>query len=165
MPTHPQPQYGSRGVRYLRYIGQCAIKDDNVLRTGIRWHGHGDIQAVPDWAAPRLLSHRDVWEEVDAAKAEQLMLQDTLHPAGTVRKFHKTPDNLVRAIGMLDENDPTHFTRSGAPRVEALSEFFGEEVSGQERDDAWQVILDARELIMHGDDDIAEDTTADEEVH
>ena len=49
----------------IKYVGKKEIKEDNVARTGVIWYGEGDVQTVPDSAAPRLLKHVDVWKLAD----------------------------------------------------------------------------------------------------
>lgn len=47
-------------------------------------------------------------------------------------------DELVRAIGELERDNPDHFTRQGVPRVEVLEAFAQiPEISASERDEAW----------------------------
>lgn len=48
----------------VRYVGHKDRKADNVAGTGVVWHGHGDVQTVPDAAWGKLGVHPDVWERV-----------------------------------------------------------------------------------------------------
>lgn len=47
------------------------------------------------------------------------------------------PQTVEEAIERLDPDDPTLWTSSGLPRVEALEELLGRDVSAAERDEAW----------------------------
>ncbi|MGR5271357.1 HI1506-related protein [Vibrio alginolyticus] len=47
------------------------------------------------------------------------------------------PANLVEAIQRLDPSNTEHFTTSGKPTTEALSELMQTKVSAAERDEAW----------------------------
>jgi len=49
----------------IKYMGKKPLRGDTVAGTGIVWCGYGDVQDVPDHAAPKLLQHADVWEMVD----------------------------------------------------------------------------------------------------
>ncbi|HHF3031882.1 TPA: HI1506-related protein [Vibrio diabolicus] len=48
------------------------------------------------------------------------------------------PANLVEAIQRLDPSNTEHFTTSGKPATEALSELMQTKVSAAERDEAWE---------------------------
>lgn len=52
------------------------------------------------------------------------------------------PETLVDAIKLLDPSNAEHFTGSGKPQVEALSELLGKKVTATERDEAWQFVQD-----------------------
>lgn len=47
------------------YVGQKAVKEDNVAGSGAVWMGHGDVQTVPDAAWLRLSRHSDVWRAAE----------------------------------------------------------------------------------------------------
>lgn len=56
----------------IQYIGHKPYKTDNVAGTATVWEGRGDVQEVPDDAAPKLLRFPGVWqvaEEAEASKA------------------------------------------------------------------------------------------------
>lgn len=46
---------------------------------------------------------------------------------------------LINAIGQLDRENPEHYTKSGKPQIDALKSSIEDEVSGAERDEAWQM--------------------------
>ncbi|MCR9487228.1 HI1506-related protein [Vibrio alginolyticus] len=48
------------------------------------------------------------------------------------------PGSLVEAIQRLDPSNTEHFTTSGKPTTEALSELMQTKVSAAERDEAWE---------------------------
>ncbi|PTP90089.1 MULTISPECIES: HI1506-related protein [Vibrio] len=51
-----------------------------------------------------------------------------------------TVNNLIDAIQLLDPSNTEHFTTSGKPQVDALSELMGVKVSATERDQAWGLV-------------------------
>ncbi|MCR9935270.1 HI1506-related protein [Vibrio antiquarius] len=53
------------------------------------------------------------------------------------------PANLVEAIQRLDPSNTEHFTTSGKPTTEALSELMQTKVSAAERDEAWAFIQES----------------------
>lgn len=50
------------------------------------------------------------------------------------------PKTLADAIQLLDPSNTEHFTTSGKPQVDALSELMGVKVSATERDEAWALV-------------------------
>ncbi len=46
-------------------------------------------------------------------------------------------DDVIAAIRRLDPNNPEHYTKSGKPQTDALSESLGREVSAKLRDKAF----------------------------
>ncbi len=57
-------------------------------------------------------------------------------PAGPTDPAARLTD-VTAAIGMLDKNDKTVWTKDGRPNTSALSELLGWLVNGAERDRAW----------------------------
>ncbi len=53
------------------------------------------------------------------------------------------PANLVEAIQRLDPSNTEHFTTSGKPTTEALSELMQTKVSAAQRDEAWALIQES----------------------
>ena len=62
------------------------------------------------------------------------------------------PANLVEAIQRLDPSNTEHFTTSGKPTTEALSELMQTKVSAAERDEAWET-FQASEANLDGKSD------------
>ncbi|EML0278180.1 hypothetical protein D5E85_13100 [Vibrio parahaemolyticus] len=62
------------------------------------------------------------------------------------------PANLVEAIKRLDPSNTEHFTTSGKPATEALSELMQTKVSAAERDEAWET-FQASEANLDGQSD------------
>ncbi|HHC6618075.1 TPA: HI1506-related protein [Vibrio parahaemolyticus] len=62
------------------------------------------------------------------------------------------PANLVEAIQRLDPSNAEHFTTSGKPTTEALSELMQTKVSASERDEAWET-FQASEANLDGQSD------------
>ncbi len=50
---------------------------------------------------------------------------------------------LMDAIKQLDPSNDAHFTKSGKPELKALSAILGRNVSGAERDEAWNAMQEA----------------------
>lgn len=61
--------------------------------------------------------------------------------------------DLVEAIGLLDPKDKSHFTESGEPSCNALSELLGRKVSKDERNAAFAAFKQAPEAPKTADDD------------
>jgi len=79
-------------------------------------------------------------EEIDE-KGNRLDRGTVLSPAKTVVPVEAPTDKLqqiVDAIGLLDESNKNHFTGQGIPRVEALTEILGFEVTAADRNAAWE---------------------------
>lgn len=55
----------------IQYIGHKPHKTDNVAGTAVAWEGHGDVQDVPDDAAPKLLRFPGVWQVAEEAEASK----------------------------------------------------------------------------------------------
>ncbi len=55
----------------IQYIGHKPHKTDNVAGTATVWEGHGDVQGVPDDAAPKLLRFPGVWQVAEEAEASK----------------------------------------------------------------------------------------------
>lgn len=71
----------------IKYIGKKDVSHDNVAGTGTIWYGNGDVQMVPEEAAPKLLHHSGSWELAEAPKgkakaAATPKLDDVPPPAG-----------------------------------------------------------------------------------
>lgn len=63
------------------------------------------------------------------------------------------PANLVEAIQRLDPSNTEHFTTSGKPATEALSELMQTKVSAAERDEAWEFIQESDVPLADESDD------------
>ncbi|EOW9251043.1 TPA: HI1506-related protein, partial [Vibrio cholerae] len=50
---------------------------------------------------------------------------------------------LMDAIKQLDPSNDAHFTKSGKPELKALSAILGRNVTGAERDEAWNAMQEA----------------------
>ena len=61
--------------------------------------------------------------------------------------------DLVEAIGLLDPKDKSHFTESGEPSCNALSELLGRKVSKDERNAAFAAFKQAPEASETADED------------
>lgn len=55
----------------IQYIGHKPYKTDNVAGTATVWEGNGDVQDVPDDAAPKLLRFPGVWQVAEEAEASK----------------------------------------------------------------------------------------------
>ena len=63
------------------------------------------------------------------------------------------PANLEEAIQRLDPSNTEHFTTSGKPTTEALSELMQTKVSAAERDEAWAFIQESDVPLADESDD------------
>ncbi|MDW3137062.1 HI1506-related protein [Vibrio sp. 1288] len=63
------------------------------------------------------------------------------------------PANLVEAIQRLDPSNTKHFTTSGKPTTEALSELMQTKVSAAQRDEAWELIQESDVPLADESDD------------
>ena len=52
-------------------------------------------------------------------------------------------DRLVEAIGDLDPDDKELWTAAGVPKVEAIEEVLGQDITGPQRDEAWKAYQEA----------------------
>lgn len=91
----------------IKYIGTKPLKKDVVADTGIYWAGHGDIQEVPDAAAPKLLAYVDIWRKADEAISPQSF--------GTAPVETEGQDGLLDALD-LDAPLPPEDDQNKPPR-------------------------------------------------
>jgi hypothetical protein len=56
-----------------------------------------------------------------------------------------TMDEIVEATGKLDKADPSLWTAANAPQVKALAEILGRDVTADQRNEAWALVLEAEE--------------------
>ncbi|MBF0370982.1 MAG: hypothetical protein HQL52_16155 [Magnetococcales bacterium] len=79
--------------------------------------------------------------EMDPTQAAELLATGVLK-APPVRAAegsdHTAETPVSAAISRLDPDNPSHWTRDGKPRIEALSAILGRSVSGGERNKAWR---------------------------
>lgn len=71
----------------IEYIGRKPVKQDNVAGTGIWWNGQGDVQDVPDGAAPTLLKYDAVWRQVADAAPQPATKTEPVEPVNAEPKF------------------------------------------------------------------------------
>ena len=62
---------------------------------------------------------------------------------GQIREYtgETIMSRIVMAIVDLDTDNPNHFTADEKPKVDALEELLGEEVTSEQRDEAWTLFL------------------------
>ena len=60
-PESTQPAVG------IRYVGRCSKYEDRLYRTGLIWHGHGDIKLITDYDKAQRMArnHPDVYDLVE----------------------------------------------------------------------------------------------------
>lgn len=56
-------------------------------------------------------------------------------------------EDIMKAIGQLGRENPDHFTGKGDPKVTAISEILGVDITASQRDEAWD-----RLDVLRGDD-------------
>ena len=80
--------------------------------------------------------------ELESAEAKKLFLAGKVKEPGMELlqplQVEGDSDDLVQAIGTMSMDDMTLWTKSGAPKTEALSMIVGYSVGSEERDAAWQ---------------------------
>lgn len=81
----------------LEYIGNKPTAYDNIARSGVTWHGKGDIQEVTDAQAKLLLKFPDQWALVN--KADQAAIEAPV----SIKVTDEDGDNVVI--------DPTAFKK------------------------------------------------------
>lgn len=52
---------------------------------------------------------------------------------------------VIQAINLLNRKDEDHFTKQGIPRVEAISQLLGYEITAEERTKAWEHIQEGEQ--------------------
>lgn len=77
--------------------------------------------------------------DMDKDQAEALLAAGVLAPvAGPgAAGDDLSVDDVIAAIQQLDPNNPEHYTKSGKPQTDALSELLGREVTARLRDKAF----------------------------
>lgn len=126
------------------YIGQKAVKQDNVLNTRRLWRGRGAKVECPRADAEVYFSYPDIWAPADVAN--KLIADRPIEP---VQKPEEQPvhaavrvDTSERAaliqgaILQLDPKNEDHFTQLGRPRVKAVIDTIGFSVEAAEIDAA-----------------------------
>jgi hypothetical protein len=102
--------------------------------------------AIPEAIARKLLVHPDVWIDVTDTEPEPVTTS-----AGATFSGDRG-DQIITAIGLMDEDDGAHFTvKTGKPNLEIIESILGYEVNPAERDEAWDRIVQSRAEETHGD--------------
>lgn len=82
--------------------------------------------ALPEWLPPQLSFTEDGVRTI----VENVLAEKTSAPY-TVTDLHRA------AIRRLDRDDPSQWTATGEPRVEAIEELVGGDLTAAQRDEAW----------------------------
>lgn len=135
-------------MRLIQYTGLKPTKTDNANfpPSGLVWPGPDTVLEVEDKYVPALLKFPSIWKDV--TKQDALAVTDAgLGPnktqevppeASSQTEFsHDKRIAIKQAIALLDVRNPSHFTKSGAPSVEAIERLLGYDISSAERDAAW----------------------------
>ncbi|HQR20117.1 MAG TPA: hypothetical protein PKV98_04585 [Burkholderiaceae bacterium] len=106
LPQEQQPQQPAKplvvpaGMVAIVYVGPKAWTVDSVARTGVQWHGRGDVQLVPAAAAKRLLRFPDQWAIADGsplpdAKTIEQRLAELQPPEAAKEPEQMNEDELI----------------------------------------------------------------------
>jgi hypothetical protein len=151
----------------VRYIGKKAVGLGTVAkRKDIIWQGYGDVQKVEPVAAKRLMDFPTVFIHEDdewvknPQKAEVVSPQaEEAPPAETVKRhglepvakeepeeekpviqYDKRQEGITKAIRLLDEDNPEHYSSRGKPKVAAVNAIFSENATAAEVEAAFKLI-------------------------
>jgi hypothetical protein len=126
------------------YIGDKAVKKDNVLKSRRQWIGRGAKLQVPRQDAEIYFTYRDIWAPEDEAQKlirAKMSMQATAKPSPAVVEETKpevqidTSDRaqlIQGAILQLEPGNDKHYTGQGKPRVKAVIDVLGFSVEANE---------------------------------
>jgi hypothetical protein len=69
-------------------------------------------------------------------------------PNPTRRKCVSVIERIAAAMRARDPNDPTLFTRDGRPRVDVIERELGHDITTEQRDRAWRLLIDRGEAAI-----------------
>lgn len=127
---------------------------DGYRRAGLRFHkGQNTFDESEVTDAQLAMLKADTHLAVSVSEALQATTStqeggnqtDTSGHNGVVLGSGGVPNTLIEAITLLDPSNSDHFTTSGKPKTECLSELMKRSVSASERDEAWQQAQDAHQ--------------------
>lgn len=124
---HAHTGYRRAGMAFSK--GENTLKPDSITQTQL-----AQLKADPRLkvtVAEDALSSSTINEPTGGNQSDGDLGNSTL------------PANLVEAIQRLDPSNTEHFTTSGKPTTEALSELMQTKVSAAQRDEAWAFIQES----------------------
>lgn len=142
--------------KLVQYVGKKPEKKDTVTGSNLYWPGPGSILQVEYTRAVQLLRHPKVWIEVDE-KGKTVGGSKPIMPKASEPKKDEgdedgdegdTSDDgeevaveaVKDAIRQLDRENPEHFSDKGKPKLKAVQEALGTEVSVKVLNAAWKEI-------------------------
>lgn len=134
---HAHTGYRRAGMAFSK--GENTLKPDSITQTQL-----AQLKADPRLkvtVAEDALSSSPINEPTGGNQSDGDLGDSTL------------PANLVEAIQRLDPSNTEHFTTSGKPTTEALSELMQTKVSAAERDEAWEFIQESDVPLADESDD------------
>ena len=138
----------------IYYHGRKAVKRDNIIRdSGRVWEGYGSYQDVWAAEAAKYLQHPDVWTDKKpsgkkaAAPSEPRAGNEGAGEgasAGAGEGGRQEPDDRMQAIieGIQRLDPKKDYTAAGKPKVTAVVEAVGTNVSADEIAEAMNYIND-----------------------
>lgn len=139
------------GMRAVQYVGGKASKRDNVTYSGIVWDAPGAVRTIPEALASKLCVHKDVWVDVTDAITDGESITENLPPPQGAQFPGDRGDQIAAAVNTMRIGDEEHFNKGGKPRIEIIESILNYEVSAQERDVAWDRVVQSRMSESHGD--------------
>jgi hypothetical protein len=115
------------------------VKLKTIYANASGTHGVDEVIDVPQSEAQDLILHGFAMELKDSNKAEVPM--DEQAPPMNAPKNNE-PDivqEIVEAIGLLDPENPDHYTKGKKPEVAALEEILGKDITAAQRDKAFEI--------------------------
>ncbi len=103
------------------------VSEGTVLYDGTTIHHPGALVDLEDSEATRLIAAGKVHRPDQ--RISKLELEDA------------DIDEIVTAIGTLSMDDQSFWTSAGKPKVDVLGEILNRDVSGEERDRAWDEFM------------------------
>jgi hypothetical protein len=105
-----------------------------VVIAGVVRHS-GDVYEIDETLD---VSEKDAEHLKKAGAAKYKNPRDEKASADSAGEAEQQLDDVVEAIGQLDPNNEDHWTQANLPEVGALKEILGRNVTGAERDAAWE---------------------------
>lgn len=104
---------------------------------------HEEIARLKAQIAELEAQNRELAQKIGAPDADKAKDQDEA-PSTTAPEDPKDRKKaILQAFAKLEAGNAEHFDREGKPKVKAVADVLGWDISGQERDAAWQAVMEA----------------------